>query len=118
LDREVSSTHGTAHVRANAAVALSEWHYYKAKESWGKNEEQDAGHDLALAAEYLKNAANSAHHEFGLHTTKIITDYYNHGWWEGETTTYDHDTLGMHLESIEKGLKELGNTMSTASSKS
>ena len=46
---------------AKAASALSEWHYYKAKESWGKNETQDAARDLEMAAHYLQYAANSAH---------------------------------------------------------
>lgn len=93
---------------ARSAQALGEWHYYKAKESWGKNEEKDAGRNLAMAADYLQHAANSAHFEYGPDTTKIITDYYYHGWWNGETTTYDHNTLGMHLQSIEKALSELG----------
>ncbi len=92
---------------SRAAQALGEWHYYKAKEAWGKNEEQDAGRDLALAADYLQHAANSAHYEFGPDTSKVITDFYDHGRWDVETTTYDHNTLGMHLQSIEKMISEL-----------
>ncbi|MCA9010662.1 MAG: hypothetical protein KDB01_13010 [Planctomycetaceae bacterium] len=97
-----------------AASALGEWHFYKAKESWGANEEADAGRDLAMAADYLKHAAASAHCQFGPDTEKTITEYYDHGWWEGETTTYDHNTLGMHLDSVEKGLEDLSKAISKA----
>ena len=45
---------------AKAAHALATWHFYRAKESWGKTEEADAGKDLVMAANYLQNAANSA----------------------------------------------------------
>jgi hypothetical protein len=55
-----------------AAHALGEWHYYKAKESWGKNEEQNAGRDLAMAANYLQHAATSAHYQYGPDSTKVI----------------------------------------------
>lgn len=92
---------------ARAAQALGEWHYYKASESWGKNEEQDAGQDLAMAANYLQHAANSAHYQFGADTTEVITDYYKHGWWEDETVTFDHNKLGKDLQAIEKAMKQL-----------
>lgn len=92
---------------ARAAQALGEWHYYKASESWGKNEEQDAGRDLAMAANYMQNAANSAHYQFGADTTEVITDYYKHGWWESETVNFDHNKLGKDLQTIEKAMKQL-----------
>lgn len=96
---------------AKAAAALSEWHYYKAHESYGKGEEKVAGHDLALAARYLQHAANSARYQFGSDTSDTITDYYDNGWWIGETKTYDHNTLGRDLQTIQKGIKDLGNAM-------
>jgi len=92
---------------ARAAQALGEWHYYKASESWGENEEQDAGRDLAMAANYLQNAANSAHYQFGPDTTEVITDYYKHGWWESKAVTIDHNKLGKDLETIQKAMKQL-----------
>ena len=89
---------------AKAAHALSEWHYYKAKESWGKGEEKDAGHDLELAALYLQHAANSAHYQFGADTQEVITKIYHNGkmslgpvrfWWGLVTrafATSDHSS--------------------------
>jgi hypothetical protein len=97
-----------------AAQALGEWHFYKANEAWGKNEEQDAGRDLAMAAEYLQHAANSAHYEFGPDTTKVVTDFYKNVNWQSETTKFDHNTLGMHLEGIQKAIKELGEKLKKA----
>ncbi len=90
-----------------AAEALGEWHYYKAKEAYGKNEAQDAGRDLAMAANYMQHAANSAHYQFGADTQNVITDYYNHGWWVGEDVTVDHDKLGKDLQGIEKAISGL-----------
>jgi hypothetical protein len=92
---------------ARAATALSEWHYYKAKESWGKDETQDAGRNLEMAAHYLQNAANSAHYEFGPDVTEVTTKLYEHGKLNSETVHYDHDTLGMHLQSIERAINDL-----------
>jgi hypothetical protein len=99
---------------ARAAHALADWHYYKAKESWGKNEEQDAGHNLELAAEYLQHAANSAHYQFGPDTQEVITKTYHDGKVTSESTHFDHNTLGLHLQAIEKAVKELGETMNKA----
>ncbi len=96
---------------ARAAQALAEWHYYNAKEAWGRSEEADAGRDLEMAAQYLQHAANSAHFEFGPDTQKVITQVYRHGKETSETLTVDHNTLGMHLQGIEKAVKELGEQM-------
>lgn len=92
---------------ARAATALSDWHYYKAKESWGKDETQDAGHNLAMAAQYLQHAANSAHYQFGPDTTETVTKLYEHGKLKSESTHYDHNKLGQHLQEIEKAINDL-----------
>jgi hypothetical protein len=111
---EVTSAAAMDSALGRAAQALGEWHYFKAKESWGKNEEQDAGRDLAMAANYLQHAATSAHFQYGPDTSKVITDFYRHGWFEGETVKYDHNTLGQHLQSIEKAISELAKKMKQA----
>lgn len=96
---------------AKAASALAEWHYYRAKGFWGKNEEADAGRDLEMAAEYLQHAANSAHYEFGPDTQNVITKIYHDGKLISETKGVDHNTLGMHLEGVERAVKDLGAAM-------
>ena len=96
---------------AKAAQALGEWHYYKAKESWGKNETQDAGEDLELAAQYLQHAANSAHYQFGPDSQKIMSATYHNGKKTSETVSYDHNRLGQHLQEVEKAVQALSNAM-------
>ncbi len=92
---------------ARAASALSEWHFYKSKEAWAKDEGQDAGRDLAMAAQYLQHAANSAHYQFGPDTTEVVTKLYEHGKLKSESTHYDHDALGRDLQSIETAINDL-----------
>jgi len=101
---------------ANAAQALAEWHFYKAKESWGKSEERAAGNDLEMAALYLKHAANSAQFQFGPDTQKVLTEIYHDGKLTSEKTTVDHNTLAMHLKGVEKAVKELGSKMVNSTS--
>jgi hypothetical protein len=96
---------------AKAAQALGEWHFFKAKESWGKDEEADAGRDLEMAAQYLQHAANSAHYEFGADSQEVISKVYHDGKLASETTKFDHNTLGMHLQGMEKAVKELAAKM-------
>ena len=98
-------------VMAKAASALAEWHYYRAKGFWGKEEEADAGRDLEMAAEYLQHAANSAHYEFGADTQNVITKIYHDGKLISETKTVDHNTQGMHLQAVEKAVRDLGAVM-------
>jgi hypothetical protein len=92
---------------ADAAQALAEWHFYRSKESWGKSEEVAAARELEMAAMYLQHAANSAHFQFGPETQKVIVETYSNGKVRTETRTVDHNTLGKHLQGIEKAVKEL-----------
>lgn len=99
---------------AKASSALAEWHYYRAKGFWGKNEEADAGRDLEMAAQYLQHAANSAHYEFGPDTQNVITKIYRDGKLISETKSVDHNAIGMHLQAVEKAVKNLGEVMEKA----
>lgn len=96
---------------AKAASALGEWHYYKAKESWGRNEAKDAAKDLEMAANYLQHAANSAHYQFGPDTVEVITKLFDHGKLKGEKVEFTHNDLGMHLQSIEKAINDLATAL-------
>ncbi|QDV85816.1 hypothetical protein [Planctomycetes bacterium TBK1r] len=108
---EVASAAAMDSALGRAAQALGEWHFYKAKESWGKGEEQDAGRNLTMAANYLQHAADSAHLQFGPDTTSVITDYYRYGYWTGDTVKFDHNKLGKDLQSIERAVSDLGKEM-------
>ncbi|BBO32271.1 hypothetical protein PLANPX_1883 [Lacipirellula parvula] len=94
-----------------AAQALAGWHYSRAKDAQGKNNDADAGHDLELAAAYLQHAANSAHVEFGPDVQEVITRTYRHGKLTSESATVQHDNLGKDLQQIEKAIHDLGEQM-------
>jgi hypothetical protein len=112
---EIGAAHKLVPSLAKAAHALSEWHYYKAKESWGRSDEKTAGNDLEMAVDYLQHAANSAHFQFGPDTQEVITKIYRNGKMTSEKKHVDHNTLGIYLEEIEKAIKELGDSMVKAS---
>lgn len=94
-----------------ASHALATWHYYRAKESWGKTEAEDAGHDLIMAAHYLQNAASSARFEFGPETQTVITDVFKNGKLMSSESHVEHDWILKDLEGVEGALKELGTTL-------
>jgi len=100
---------------ASAAQALAEWHYYKAKEHFGRDEAEYAAQDLEAAAAHLQYAANSAHFEYGPDTVTVFDDVYRDGKMVSHNQTVDHNRLGMHLESIEKAVKEMGKTLEKTS---
>jgi len=47
----------------------------------------------------------------GLDTQEIITKSYRDGKEVGEEIHFDHNTLGMHLQGIEKAVQELANVL-------
>lgn len=100
-----------------ASNALAEWHYFKAKEDWAKNEEKYAAQDLEAAVAHLQHAANSAHHEYGPDTMTIFSEVTKKGVTTSETKTMDHNLLGKHLDAIEKAIKEMDSTLMKVSSK-
>jgi hypothetical protein len=67
-----------------------------------------------MATQYLQHVANSAHYEFGPDTREVITKTYHDGKATSESMHFDHNTLGMHLQSIEKAVKALGETLNKA----
>ncbi|MCA9200465.1 MAG: hypothetical protein KDA87_23160 [Planctomycetales bacterium] len=99
-----------------ASQALAEWHYFKAKESYGKHEEGYAAQNLEAAVAHLQHAANSAHFEFGSDTITLFDSIRKNGKTVTESNTFDHNLLGKHLDGIEQALKELGQTLQNASS--
>ncbi len=94
-----------------ASHALATWHYFRAKESWGKTEAEDAGHDLIMAANYLQNAAESARFEYGPKTQEVITDIFKNGKLISSESHTEHDWVLKDLEGVEGALKELGTTL-------
>lgn len=96
---------------AKASKALAEWHYYRAKETWGGSETQDAGKDLVLAAHYLQQAADSAHYQFGEDDQEVITKIWENGKLTTNTKDNVHNWVAKDIEGVEKALSELGKTL-------
>ncbi len=92
---------------SKAAHALSEWHFYRAKDWWGKREAKHAGNDLVMAANYLQRAADSAHYEFGPDTQEVVTEVFRNGKWINDEKRTDHNWIAKNIEGLESGLREV-----------
>lgn len=100
---------------ARASQALAEWHFYRAKEQYGKDEAVDAAWDLEAAAAHLQQAANSAHYQYGPDTVTVFDDVFQNGKLISHTKKIDHNRLGMHLQAVEQAVKELGDALKSKS---
>lgn len=94
---------------ANASSALAEWHYFKAREAYGKYDLKYAAEDLQAAVTHLRHAADSAHYEYGPDTVTVFDNIMD------MTETVDHNVLGKYLDGVESATQELGNSLSKAS---
>jgi len=96
---------------ARASHSLAEWHYYRAQESWGGTEAQNAGKDLVMAAHYLRQASDSAHFEFGPDTDAVVTRIWENGKLTTNKKETTHNWVAKDIEGVEKALHELGKTL-------
>ena len=97
---------------ARASEALAEWHFYRAKEQYGRNEARYASEDLQAAAAHLQRAAESAHYQYGPETIVLFDDIVDdHRIIEEGRTIDDDDLLGERLDGIEKAVKEMANAL-------
>jgi hypothetical protein len=92
---------------SKAAIALSEWHYYRAKDWWGKDDAKHAGDDLVMAANYLQRAADSAHYQFGPDSQEVISEVFRNGKWINDEKHTDHNWIAKNIEGVESGLREI-----------
>jgi hypothetical protein len=101
---------------ARASNALAEYHFFKAKESYGRNEAQYAAQDLEAAVTHLENAAASAHYQYGPDTIVIFDDVLRDGKWVAESRTIDNDMVGKHLDAVEKAIRDIADTIESSAS--
>lgn len=94
-----------------ASHALAEWHYFRAKDYFGKGDEKYAAEHLEAAVAHLQHAANSAHYEYGPDTVTVFDSIAENGWLITESKDVDHNILGKHLDVVEKAVKEMGDTL-------
>ena len=92
---------------SKAASALSEWHFYRAKDWWGKSDAKRAGNDLVMAANYLQRAADSAHYEFGPDSQEVVSEVFRNGKWINDETHTDHNWIAKSIAGVESGLREI-----------
>ncbi len=96
---------------SKAAHALSEWHFYRAKDWWGKSDAKHAGDDLVMAANYLQRAADSAHYQFGPDTQEVVTEVFRNGKWINDEKHTDHNWIAKNIEGVESGLREIASSL-------
>lgn len=96
---------------AHASQGLAEWHYYRAKEQFGKNEALLASQDLEAAAAHLQRAADSAHYQFGPDTVTVFDDIVKDGKLIENGRTLSHNQLGTRLDKIESAVKEMADAL-------
>ncbi len=92
---------------ARASAALAEWHYFKARESWGQSDEKYAAQYLQAAVAHLKHAAGSAHYQYGPDTVTVFDQVTRNDVTTSEAETFDHNVLGKRLDAIENAVKEM-----------
>lgn len=96
---------------ARASQGLAEWHFYRAREQYGRNEAVRASQDLEAAAAHLQRAANSAHFQFGPDTVTVFNDIIEDGLVTEESRTIGDDRLAERLNVIENAVKELADAL-------
>ncbi len=94
-----------------ASHALAAWHLDRARDPKAKVDSEEAGEDLIMAASYLKQAAESSHHQFGPDDQQVITGLFNKGNLVGIATASTHNMEAKELEAIIRILTEMGGTL-------
>jgi hypothetical protein len=97
---------------AEASGQLARWHYYRAKEEFGRNDAANAALDLQAAAGHLENAATSAHLQYGPDTVSVFEDIYRDGTMSSRGKTIDNDLLGKHLDVIANAIEIVAHALS------
>lgn len=97
---------------AEASDALAEWHYYRARDEFGRHDSVSAAQDLEAAAGNLESAAASAHFQYGPDTITVFDDVYRNGRMVSDGKTIDNDVLGKDLDTIESAVKTMADALS------
>ena len=96
---------------SRSAHSLANWHLTRAKSWWGNKEMKYAGDDLVLAANYLQQAANSAHIQFGPDAQQSITQVFENGKYLEDIKHTDHNWVAMNIEGVEGALREVATAL-------
>jgi hypothetical protein len=94
-----------------ASSALAQWHYYRARDEFGRSDVNNAVGDLEAAAAHLENAAESSHMQYGPDTITVFEDIYRNGKYVSEGRTIDNNTLGEHLDTIENEVEKMADAL-------
>lgn len=96
---------------ARASQGLAEWHFYRAKEQYGRNEALHASQDLEAAAANLQRAADSAHYQFSPDTVTVFNEIIEDGRVIEEGRAIGNDRLGKRLDVIENAVEEMADAV-------
>ena len=94
-----------------ASQTLAEWHYYKAKELYGRDEAGFAAMNLDAAVAHLRHAAETAHYEFGPDTITLFDSVQKPDKQDFTTQRIATNILGDQLDGVEHALQQLGNSL-------
>lgn len=92
---------------ARASRALGEWHFFLAKDQYGKQDERYAAQHLQAAARHLRQAATSARFEFGPRTVEAfdMVDEFGDVYWDEVVAVPNR--LTQELSAIEGELERM-----------
>jgi hypothetical protein len=93
---------------SRAGHAFAEWHLFRSKESLANDETARAAENLATAATYLQQAANSAKFEYGGMEPKLFDRIHDKAKQAANGVSFDTNTLGDELSAVEESVKRLG----------
>ena len=82
---------------AKASHAMSHWHWFRAKDKYGKGDKRAAADELAMAAQHLQNAAAATKHKFDHEAMKRIEKVSHY-------SRSDIQREGKHLNNLEDDL--------------
>ena len=98
---------------AQASHALSEWHYYKAKDQLGQQDAKRAAQHLRAAAHYLRTAADSANFEYGSDVVAVYDSIDRYGM--NEEFVVEPNVVSKDLSAVEHELERVADKLKTVS---
>jgi hypothetical protein len=96
---------------ARAEQALSEWHFFKAKDRLANDEEKWAMQDLQAASQYLQNAARSARYQYGADAVSVFADIDRQGKVVDDGVEVDRNMLEKNLTNLEQQVNKMGSAL-------
>ncbi len=96
---------------AKANQALAQWHYFKARRLLGEQDEQTAAQHLQVAADYLRDAAESIHFSYRSDTVDLLDNLDKDKKVGAEETVIVPSHLKERMAALESAIREMGDAL-------